>query len=97
MTGSIQVVAQVQALPFVRLCTGSSSDQTALAAFVLLVLLTAAQAGVVGYSVWARIAQARSWWRILQVRKAVHLSSVAAWVCVIVQQLSCKTLALQSI
>ena len=71
-TGSIQVVTRVQALPFVSLRFGITSNKIAFAAFVVLVLLTAAQAAVVGFSVWARITEATSWWRVVQVRHARH-------------------------
>ena len=66
-TGSIEVVTNIQALPFVSLRTGSSSNSRILAAFVLLVLLTAVQLGVVAYSLWVRMSEATSLLRILQV------------------------------
>lgn len=66
-TGSIQVVTSFQALPFVSLRTGSRSNGSILAAFVLLVLLIAAQLGVVAYLVWIRLSEATSFWRLLQV------------------------------
>ena len=70
VTGSIQVVTHVQALPFISLRNWNvSGDKKVLVAFVLLVLLTAAQVGVVVYSVWVRITEATSWWKILQVRQ----------------------------
>ena len=67
VTGSIQVVAHVHALPFVSLRIGSSSNKMALVACVMLVALTAVQVAIVAYSVWARITEATSWWRSLQV------------------------------
>ena len=72
-TGSIQVVTHVQALPLVSLRTGGvSGNRKILVAFVLLVFLTAAQGAVLGYSVWLRITEATSWWRVLQVQQAMH-------------------------
>lgn len=73
-TGSIQVVTHVQALPYVSLHTEDfSSNHKVLVAMVLLVILTAVQAAVVGYSVWLRITEATSWCRMLQVRQAILL------------------------
>ena len=67
-TGSIQVVTHVQALPFVSLHSQDfSSNHKVLVALVLLVLLTAVQAAVLGYSVWLSITEATSWWKMLQV------------------------------
>lgn len=67
-TGSIQVVTHVQALPFVSLRSqGVGSNHTVLAAFVLLVLLTVAQGVLVGYTVWLRLTEATSVWRMVQV------------------------------
>ena len=81
-TGSIQVVTRVQALPFVSLRFGISSNKISFAAFLVLVLLTAAQAALVGLSVWERITGATSWWRVVQVRHARHSPVVGtAWLC----------------
>ena len=76
VTGSIQVVTNIQALPAVTLRIGGiSANKKVLVAFVLLVLLIVAQAGAVGYSVWIRITEATSWLKILQV-VVVNLSFV---------------------
>ncbi|KAL0024068.1 hypothetical protein WJX79_002467 [Trebouxia sp. C0005] len=66
-SGSIDVVAHFQAVPDVTLSFSSSDsiDQTVMAAFVLLVLLTAAQAGIVAVTVWGRLEKATSVWKIL--------------------------------
>lgn len=68
-SGSIDVVAHFQAVPDVTLSFSSSDsiDQTVMAAFVLLVLLTAAQAGIVAVTVWGRLEKATSVWKILLV------------------------------
>ena len=53
LAGLIGVVARFVAIPDITLKSSSNSiDQTVLAAFVLLVLLTAAQAGLLIYSVF---------------------------------------------
>ena len=68
-SGSIDVVAHFQAVPDVTLSFSSDSmDQTVMAAFVLLVLLTAAQAGIVAVTVWGRLEKATSLWKIILVR-----------------------------
>ena len=66
-TGSIQVATHIQALPSISLRTGTSASRRILAAAVLLVLLTAAQAGVVAYCLWLRISEATTFWAVLQV------------------------------
>ncbi len=67
-SGSIDVVAHFQAVPDVTLSFSSDSmDQTVMAAFVLLILLTAAQAGIVAVSVWGRLEKATSVWKIILV------------------------------
>ena len=65
-SGSIQVVTYFQGLPFVSLQTGSRTNSKILAAFVLLMMLTAAQVAVVAYYLWLRMSEATSLWRILQ-------------------------------
>ena len=68
-SGSISVVTHFQAVPDVTLgSTSNKSDRTILAAFILLVLLTAAQGGVVGVAVWGRVQKATSIWKIVLVR-----------------------------
>lgn len=78
-SGSIDVVTHFQAVPDVTLSFSSDSmDQTVMAAFVLLVLLTAAQAGVVATAVWSRLQRATSSWKIILVGSAagpVYLST----------------------
>ena len=67
-SGFIQVVATVQALPYISLRFGNiAGSQSILVAFVLLMMLTAAQVVIVGHSVWVKMSEATSWWRILQV------------------------------
>ena len=71
-TGSIQVVTHVQALPLVSLRShGVGSNHRVLAAFVLLVMLTAAQGALIGYTVWLRASEATSVWKMLQVWPAL--------------------------
>ncbi len=72
-SGSIDVVAHFQAVPDVTLSFSSDSmDQTVMAAFVLLVLLTAAQAGIVAVTVWGRLENAASVWKIILVRISTY-------------------------
>ena len=68
-SGHISVVSHFQAIADVTLSLSSSSktDQTILAAFVLLVLLTCAQAAIVGFVTWHRITSATSLWRMFLV------------------------------
>lgn len=78
-TGFIQVATHVQALPSISLRTGSSSSSSKiLVAGVLLVLLTAAQAGVVAYSLWLRMSEATTFWAILQVLSS-QMQCIQAW------------------
>ena len=66
--GLIDVVASFVAIPDVALVLGSNStDQTILAAFVLLVLLTAGQASFLMYSIFYKVRQASSIFKALQV------------------------------
>ena len=68
-SGSIGVVSHFQAVPDVALTLDRDpSHQTVMAAFVLLVLLAAAQAGLLGVAIWGRIQRATSLWRIMQAR-----------------------------
>ena len=65
--GLIDVVAQFVAIPDVTLTLSSNSiDQTILAAFVLLVLLTAVQSGLLVYSVLLGVKDFTSIWKIMQ-------------------------------
>ena len=67
-SGFIQVVTTVQALPYVNLRLGNiAGSQRILVAFVLLMMLTAAQVVIVGHAVWVKMSEATSWWRMLQV------------------------------
>lgn len=67
LAGLINVVARFVAIPDVTLKSSSSSiDQTVLAAFVLLVLLTAAQAGLLIYSVFHGTRASPSVWTMIQ-------------------------------
>ena len=78
-SGSIDVVAHFQAIPDVTLSLSSNSiDQTVMAAFVLLVLLTAAQAGLVASTVWGRMERASSVRKILLVCHDKKQNVVAA-------------------
>lgn len=78
-SGSIDVVAHFQAIPDVTLSLSSDSiDQTVMAAFVLLVLLTAAQAGLVACTVWGRMERASSVRKILLVCHDKEQNVVAA-------------------
>ena len=65
--GLIDVVARFVAIPDVTLGLSSDSiDETVLAAFMLLVLLTAAQAGLTIYSVFHGYRQTSSIWTTIQ-------------------------------
>ena len=65
--GLINVVAQFVAIPDITLKVSSNSiDQTILAAFVLLVLLTAVQLGLLGYSVLSGVKDVTSISKIMQ-------------------------------
>ena len=67
LAGLIDVVARFVAIPDITLKSSSSSiDQTVLAAFVLLVLLTAAQAGLLIYSVLHGTRASTSVWTMIQ-------------------------------
>ncbi|DBA80580.1 TPA: hypothetical protein ACH3X1_007841 [Trebouxia sp. C0004] len=67
LAGLINVVARFVAIPDITLKSSSSSiDQTVLAAFVLLVLLTAAQAGLLIYSVFCGTRASTSVWTMIQ-------------------------------
>ena len=66
-TGAIEVVSHIQVLPIVSLRTIGDSNTYILVALVLLVLLTAVQLGTVSHSLWSRVSDATSPWRILQV------------------------------
>ncbi len=66
-------MARFVAIPDVTLSLSSNSiDQTTLASFVLLVMLTAAQAGLVMYSLLHGFKQASSIWAIIQVNALTH-------------------------
>ena len=68
-SGHISAVTHLQAIPDVTLNFGSTNiDQKTLAAFVLLVLLTCAQAFVVGFAIWHRLTAATSLWKVFLVR-----------------------------
>lgn len=74
-SGHISAVTHLQAIPDVTLSFGSTSiDQKTLAAFVLLVLLTCAQALVVGFAIWHRLTAAMSLWKVFLVRLVVLAS-----------------------
>ena len=65
--GLINVVARFVAIPDVTLTLSSNSiDQTILAAFVLLVLLTAVQLGLLVYSVLSGVKDFASISKIMQ-------------------------------
>ena len=68
------MVASFVAIPDVALILGSNStDQTILAAFVLLVLLTAGQASFVVYSIFHNIRQTSSVLKTIQVSLLVDV------------------------
>ena len=77
--GSISVVTHFQAVPDVTLgSTSNKSDRTILAAFILLVLLTAAQGAAVGFAIWGRVQKATSIWKIVLVRVLLLLSIMSS-------------------
>jgi hypothetical protein len=81
LAGLINVVARFVAIPDITLKSSSSSiDQTVLAAFVLLVLLTAAQAGLLIYSVFHGSKASTSVWTMIQ---ASVLQSQLTRVCIL--------------
>ncbi len=81
LAGLIDVVARFVAIPDITLKSSSSSiDQTVLAAFVLLVLLTAAQAGLLIYSVFHGTRASTSVWTMIQ---ASVLQSQLTRVCIL--------------
>lgn len=62
------MVAHFVAIPDFNLSLNSSStDKTVLAAFVLLLLLTVAQATLLLHSIYSEIVQTRSIWSAIQV------------------------------
>lgn len=66
--GLIDVVTSFVAIPDVALVFSSNStDQTILAAFVLLVLLTAGQASFLMYSIFYKVRQTSSVFKTIQV------------------------------
>lgn len=66
--GLIDVVTRFVAIPDVTLSLSSNKiDQTVLAAFVLHVLLTAAQFGVLMYSLFREVRQTSANWNTIQV------------------------------
>ena len=66
--GLISVATRFVAIPDITFTLGGSTiDQTILAAFVLLVLLTAAQAGFIGWSVLHEMTEFNSLWTTVQV------------------------------
>ena len=67
-SGHISAVTHLQAIPDVTLSFSSTNiDQKTLAAFVLLLLLTCAQASVVGSAIWHRVTAATSLWKVFLV------------------------------
>ncbi len=75
-SGSIDVISHYQAIPDVTLGFSSDSiDQTIMAAFVLLVLLTVAQAGISAVTIWRRLQKATSVWKVMLVRHQLSPSS----------------------
>jgi len=66
--GLIDVVTRFVAIPDVTLSLSSNKiDQTVLAAFVLHVLLTAAQLSVLMYSLFCKLRQTSANWNTIQV------------------------------
>jgi len=79
LAGLINVVARFVAIPDITLKSSSSSiDQTVLAAFVLLVLLTAAQTGLLIYSVFHGTRAGTSVWTMIQANVLQHLFALCA-------------------
>ena len=74
------MVSHFQAIANVALSFSSiKTEATALVAFVLLLLLTCAQAGLVGFFIWHRLATATSLWKLLLVGSQACLSSHVAF------------------
>lgn len=63
------MISHVVAIPDVTLSLNSSSsiDQTVLAAFVLLLLLTLVQAALLLHSIYSQVEQTKSIWNAVQV------------------------------
>lgn len=68
--GLVNVATRFVAIPDITLTMrGSTIDRTILAAFVLLVLLTATQAGLIAWSIFHEMTGSNSLWTAVQVRR----------------------------
>lgn len=92
-SGSIDVVAHFQAVPDVTLSfSGGSMNQTVMAAFVLLLVLIAAQAGGLAFTIWGRLQKATSLWKIILVgNPTMQHSALLRRECCLVRE-SCQKL-----
>lgn len=75
LAGHITATAQFVAVPDVTLTRGSNTlDQTVLAAFGMLLALTAAQAGLLVFSIFHGVKQIGSAWAVVQVCDVLQAS-----------------------